>query len=192
MQFENVYVPYGAYWSTPFSKWQGSFSTLPPIPFAAEVGAGVLADRGIAPDVFDALCLGWTIPSRHAFFGALVEGRQDDGESPLLEAYRYIDSRLAELHAAMDRDDLLIVLSDHGIRTAMEHEEDAIFVAIGEGVPRGRASGMPRLDGVPRVLAQLMGVKMGVEMGVERNWPDSGLAPWAEHDGSRLELVQSP
>jgi hypothetical protein len=124
----------------------------------------------------------------HAFFGALVEGRQDDGEGPLLEAYRYIDARLAELHAAMDRDDLLIVLSDHGIRTAMEHEEDAIFVAVGEGVPRGRASGMPRLDGVPRVLAQLM----GVEMDNERNWPDSGLAPWAEPDGARLELVRSP
>jgi hypothetical protein len=47
---------------------------------------------------------------------------------------------------------------------------------------------MPRLDGVPRVLAQLM----GVEMDNERNWPDSGLAPWAEPDGARLELVRSP
>jgi acetyl-CoA acetyltransferase len=70
MQFENVYVPYGAYWSTPFCKWQGSFSTLPPIPFAADVASGALADRGIPPDAFDALCLGWTVPSRHAFYGA--------------------------------------------------------------------------------------------------------------------------
>jgi len=120
----------------------------------------------------------------HAYFGALVEGRQDDGASPLLDAYRYIDARLAELYAAMDRDDLLIVLSDHGIRTPMEHEEDAIFVAIGEGVPRGRAPGTPGLDGVPRVLARLMGI--------ERDWPDTGLAPWAEPGASRLELVRSP
>jgi hypothetical protein len=120
----------------------------------------------------------------HAYFGSLVSGGQDDGESPLLDAYRYIDVRLAQLYSAMDGDDLLIVMSDHGIRTPMEHEEDAIFVAIGEGVPRGRAPGFPGLDGVPRVLAALMGV--------DRDWPDTGLAPWAEAAAASLELVRSP
>jgi hypothetical protein len=28
-------IPYGAYWSTPFAKWQGSFAHLHGIQFAA-------------------------------------------------------------------------------------------------------------------------------------------------------------
>lgn len=70
MQYENVWIPYGGYWSTPFCSWQGSLATLPPIPFAAEVAARALADRGIASAEIDGLCLGTTIPSKHSFYGA--------------------------------------------------------------------------------------------------------------------------
>ncbi len=108
----------------------------------------------------------------HAFFRQLLRGGQDDGRSPLLEAYRYIDHRLADVMAAMDRDDVLIVMSDHGIRTPMEHEEDALFVMVGDGVPQGRAPGMPHLRGVPRIVASVLGV--------ETRWPDSGVASWLE------------
>jgi acetyl-CoA acetyltransferase len=70
MQFQNAWIPYGGYWCTPFVKWQGSFATLPPIPFAAETAAGALQDRGIPVGTFDGMCLGLTIPSRHSFYGA--------------------------------------------------------------------------------------------------------------------------
>jgi hypothetical protein len=30
-------IPYGAYWSTPFARWQGSFSNLHSLEFAAHV-----------------------------------------------------------------------------------------------------------------------------------------------------------
>lgn len=70
MQFSNVWIPYGGYWSTPFCAWQGSFATLAPIPFAAEVAARALADRDIAPADIDGLCLGTTIASKHSFYGA--------------------------------------------------------------------------------------------------------------------------
>ena len=66
---DNVYVPYGAYWSTPFCKWQGSFSNWHPILFAAEMGVRALAEREIAPDGFDGTCLGITIPSVSSFYG---------------------------------------------------------------------------------------------------------------------------
>ncbi len=108
----------------------------------------------------------------HAFFRDLLSGGQDDGKSPLLAAYRYIDARLAEVYAAMDRDDILLVMSDHGIRTPMEHETDALFVLAGAGVPTGRAPGQPHLRGVPRILAGLLGI--------ETEWPDSGVASWVE------------
>ena len=70
MQFNDVRVPYGAYWSSPFAVWQGSFSTLPPIPFAAELTKRALSERGIAPAQLDGLCFGTTIPSKHALYGA--------------------------------------------------------------------------------------------------------------------------
>ena len=37
MQFQNTYIPYGGYWSTPFVKWQGNFANLHPLTFAADV-----------------------------------------------------------------------------------------------------------------------------------------------------------
>ncbi len=70
MQFQNVFVPYGGYWSTPFVKWQGSFAGLHPLTFAAEVAQRALAERKITPAAFDALYLGTTVPSPHAFYGA--------------------------------------------------------------------------------------------------------------------------
>jgi acetyl-CoA acetyltransferase len=70
MQFTDVWIPYGGYWSSPFCAWQGSFGSLPPIPFAAELAARALAERGIPPSGIDGLCLGTTVPSRHSFYGA--------------------------------------------------------------------------------------------------------------------------
>ena len=100
-----------------------------------------------------------------------IDGRgQDDGQGPLLSAYRYIDERLVALDALLDEDDWLVYLSDHGIRSAMQHEEDALFFIKGEGVPQGRASGQPALRGVPRTLAAMLDVSTP--------WPDTGTAPW--------------
>ncbi len=70
MRFEHTYIPYGAYWSTPFCKWQGSFAALHPITFAAEVTATALEARGLDPAQFDSLQLGMTVPAKGSFYGA--------------------------------------------------------------------------------------------------------------------------
>jgi acetyl-CoA acetyltransferase family protein len=70
MRFENVFIPYGTYWSTPFVKWQGKFANLHPLAFAADVTRRALSERNIAPDSLDDLFLGTTVPSRGAFYGA--------------------------------------------------------------------------------------------------------------------------
>jgi acetyl-CoA acetyltransferase family protein len=70
MKLQNVFIPYGGYWSTPFVRWQGSFANLHPITFAAEVALRALQERHITPDTFDALHLGWTVPQKHSFYGA--------------------------------------------------------------------------------------------------------------------------
>ncbi|HTJ23848.1 MAG TPA: thiolase family protein [Gemmatimonadaceae bacterium] len=69
-QFQDVWIPYGGYWSSPFCAWQGSFATQPPIPFAAELTARALAERGIAASDVDGMCLGTTVPSKGSFYGA--------------------------------------------------------------------------------------------------------------------------
>jgi acetyl-CoA acetyltransferase len=70
MQFDHVFIPYGAYWSTPFTRWQGNFAHLHPILFAADVARRALRERDITPEAFDALFLGMTVPAEHSFYGA--------------------------------------------------------------------------------------------------------------------------
>jgi acetyl-CoA acetyltransferase len=62
-------IPYGAYWSTPFARWQGSFAHLHSIEFAAHVAKDELARRHIAPEQIDFGVLGLSIPQPHAFYG---------------------------------------------------------------------------------------------------------------------------
>lgn len=69
MKFENTYVPYGGYWSTPFVRWQGNFANAHPIALAADVAVRALKERNVAPDVFDALFLGMTVPQKNSFYG---------------------------------------------------------------------------------------------------------------------------
>ncbi len=69
MRFEKAYVPYGAYWSTPFCKWQGSLSHLNAIPFAAEVARKALQERGISPSGIDSIALGMTVLQKHQLYG---------------------------------------------------------------------------------------------------------------------------
>jgi acetyl-CoA acetyltransferase len=62
-------IPYGAYWSTPFARWQGSFAGLHSIEFAAHVARNELAARKIDPKSFDYGALGFSVPQKHSFYG---------------------------------------------------------------------------------------------------------------------------
>ena len=64
-----VEIPYGGYWSTPFARWQGSFSHLHSLEFAAQVVKRELAKRDIDPSVFDFGVLGITRPEQGYFYG---------------------------------------------------------------------------------------------------------------------------
>lgn len=66
---ENVAIPYGAYWSTPFSKWQNSLANLHSVKLAAHVAKATLDDRGIDPTGFDHGVLGVTTPQQSVFYG---------------------------------------------------------------------------------------------------------------------------
>lgn len=63
-------IPYGAYWSTPFARWQGSFANLHSLEFAAYVARKELGKRNIDPAIFDYGVLGMSVPQKYAFYGA--------------------------------------------------------------------------------------------------------------------------
>jgi acetyl-CoA acetyltransferase len=62
-------IPYGAYWSTPFARWQGSLAHLHAIEFAAHVARRELERRKIPAEVFDHGALGLSVPQHHSFYG---------------------------------------------------------------------------------------------------------------------------
>lgn len=64
-----AYIPYGAYWSTPFARWQGAFAHLHSIEFAAHVAKRELAARNLTVDQFDFAAYGLTVPQYRSFYG---------------------------------------------------------------------------------------------------------------------------
>lgn len=70
MAFENAYIPYQGYWSTPFCRWQGSYANLHSIEFAAEIANRALNEKNISASEFDGVVLGMTVPQKHNFYGA--------------------------------------------------------------------------------------------------------------------------
>ncbi len=70
MAIDKTYIPYGAYWSTPFCRWQGSLGSTHSMKLAAQSAKSFLAARKIGPEAFDGLVLGITVFQRHSFYGA--------------------------------------------------------------------------------------------------------------------------
>ena len=66
---KKTFIPYGAYWCSPFAKWQGSLSHLHSLELAAHVGKQALVDRDIATEDFDFGVLGMSIPQKGCFYG---------------------------------------------------------------------------------------------------------------------------
>jgi len=62
-------IPYGAYWSTPFARWQGAFANLHALEFAAYTLKRELARRNIPGAAIEHGVLGFTVPQKHSFYG---------------------------------------------------------------------------------------------------------------------------
>lgn len=63
------YIPYGAYWSTPFAKWQGSLAQLNALHLAALCGRSALEARRFPMEAVDLGILGVTNPQLGGFYG---------------------------------------------------------------------------------------------------------------------------
>lgn len=65
----NAFIPYGAYWSTPFAKWQGAIAHLNSIRLAAQCARTMLDTRPVDRTRIDLGILGITNPQLGAFYG---------------------------------------------------------------------------------------------------------------------------
>lgn len=70
MSFENAFIPYGAYWSTPFARWQGSLAEEHSLTLAASCARRFLEGKKLPADAIDGVALGVTVPQRSGFYGA--------------------------------------------------------------------------------------------------------------------------
>jgi acetyl-CoA acetyltransferase family protein len=70
MRFNNVAIPAGMAWTSPFAKWQGSLSEVSSIDLAADVTGRALAERKVEASQVEGLVLGWTVPQQDIFYGA--------------------------------------------------------------------------------------------------------------------------
>ena len=65
----SIEVPYGCYWSTPFTKWQGALQHLNSVELAAWVCRQEIEKRAIDPDLIEHGILGLTVPQHDSFYG---------------------------------------------------------------------------------------------------------------------------
>lgn len=64
-----IEIPYGCYWSTPFTKWQGALQHLNSVELAADVCKKEMASKNIDPQIVDHAVLGMTVLQRQSFHG---------------------------------------------------------------------------------------------------------------------------
>lgn len=112
-------IPYRAYWSTPFARWQGAFANLNSIEFAAHVAKAELARREGLAESIDHGVLGISVPQKHSFYGlpwlAGLVGLKDvtgpaimqacaTGVRTLLAAVAEVESGLSSVSIAVNCD----------------------------------------------------------------------------------------
>ena len=66
---QDVEIPYGAYWSSPFARWQGSLANRHSLKLAAQVARRELDKRKIDLSAIEFGVLGMTVPQKGSFYG---------------------------------------------------------------------------------------------------------------------------
>jgi acetyl-CoA acetyltransferase family protein len=67
--FSKAYIPYRAYFSSPFVRWQGSLANVHSLPLGAATAKRWLAAKGWDPCSIDYVNFGSTVAQPHVFYG---------------------------------------------------------------------------------------------------------------------------
>src|SRR4030042_2819066 len=68
--YSKTFIPYRGYFSSPFSRWQGSLQNEHPIELATATAKKWLTKKGFDPKMFNYLLLGITVGQPHIFYAA--------------------------------------------------------------------------------------------------------------------------
>ena len=66
---QKAFIPYGGYYSSPFSRWQGTLANENSITLGAATAKGWLEHKNWDPKLFDYTFLGISVHQPHAFYG---------------------------------------------------------------------------------------------------------------------------
>jgi acetyl-CoA C-acetyltransferase len=69
MRFDNVAIPRGLIWSSPFARWQGSLAGVNSLDLAVDVTTRALREADAPTDQLRGIVLGFTTPQKSAFYG---------------------------------------------------------------------------------------------------------------------------
>ncbi len=69
--YTKSFIPFRGYFSSPFSKWQGSLQSEHPVELVADTAKRWLEVKEINPAMFDYLFLGMTVTHKHNFYSAM-------------------------------------------------------------------------------------------------------------------------
>jgi acetyl-CoA acetyltransferase len=70
LPLDQIEIPYGCYWTSPFARWQGKLQHLHAMRLSAHVAKNELATREIDPKRFDTGVFGMTYAQYKSFYGA--------------------------------------------------------------------------------------------------------------------------
>ena len=70
MALSKTFIPYGAYWSSPFCRWQGALGNANAIQLAAATAARFFEQAPGSAEDLDRLVTGFTVPQKHGFYGS--------------------------------------------------------------------------------------------------------------------------
>ncbi|MGS0764497.1 thiolase family protein [Syntrophomonas curvata] len=68
-KYNNVFIPYGGYYSTPFIRWNGALKSENPVVLGAATARRWVLEKDIPYNEFDFMYYGQTIYSQKTFFG---------------------------------------------------------------------------------------------------------------------------
>jgi acetyl-CoA acetyltransferase len=70
LPLDDIEVPYGCYWTSPFARWQGKLQHVHALKLTAHVAKNELEKRNIAATTFDTGVVGMTYAQYKSFYGA--------------------------------------------------------------------------------------------------------------------------
>lgn len=70
MRLDNVAVPLGFAWSSPFCRWQGPLAEMSSVDLAVDVTVRALRNRRLPAEEISHIAFGRTVPQPYGFFGA--------------------------------------------------------------------------------------------------------------------------